>query len=716
VPAPLLPALVGCPDRLLLTHSTIASLLAPAKLVVGRRRCAREPVHALVAWGRRPSGRVAEVLSQRRGLPLWRLEDAFLRSMDAGPGIPPLGIVLDDLGIHYDATRISRLELLISAGVSDEQRRRAERLASSWRQHRLSKTNASAESPPPDTPFVLVVDQVADDASIRFGFAEASAFPRMLDAALAEFPSHTVVIKTHPDVVNGRRHGHFNANSLEHPRVRLCADGGHPAALLEGADAVYAVTSQMGFEALLWHRPVRTFGMPFYAGWGLTVDELETQCNGRRDARPDLAALVHSCLVSYSRYFNPVTNRVCTPEQLIEHILLQRSCRARLPRNLEVFGTAPWKRRAARQYLPALKPAKLHFRRLDAAPGRDSDLRQLVWGQRIGRGLRQAMADGLVPEPIRVEDGFLRSVGQGWVLRWVPPISWVFDEKGIYYDASRASDLECFLSSHRFTGEERQRAAALRRHLVTLGLTKYNLNAPAWQRPAALLNRPVLLVAGQVESDLSIRYGTPPEACIRSNLELLQAVRLLYPKAFLIYKPHPDVVAARRRPGKGETLTHLHCDLVLPNAPIDQLISAVDEVHVRTSGTGFEAILRGVPVQTWGMPFYAGWGLTTDHLICTRRGRSLSLDELVYGALIYYPRYLSQRSGCFITAEQAVEELAMQRRDCHGCPGSRSILASTPFSISPRVQFTGAQLAARFKDALDGILPDSLIYSYWTRR
>jgi capsular polysaccharide export protein len=109
------------------------------------------------------------------------------------------------------------------------------------------------------------------------------------------------------------------------------------------------------------------------------------------------------------------------------------------------------------------------------------------------------------------------------------------------------------------------------------------------------------------------------------------------------------------------------------------------------------------------MPFYAGWGLTTDHLICTRRGRSLSLDELVYGALIYYPRYLSQRSGCFITAEQAVEELAMQRRDCKGWPGSRSILASTPFSISPRVQFAGAQLAARFKDALDGILPDSLV-------
>jgi len=708
---PLLSGLVGCPDRLLLAHITIPALLAPSRLLVGRLRCARAPLQALIAWGRRPSGRVAEQLSKQRRLPLWRLEDAFLRSVDGGPGIPPLGIVLDDRGIYYDATCPSRLELLIAAGCDPQQRQRGDALVKAWRQHRLSKTNAAAESPAPEGPFVLVVDQVAHDASIRFGMADGSCFRRMLAAALADFPHHTVVVKTHPDVVAGRRRGHFSAACLAHPRVRLSADGGHPAALLEAADAVYVVTSQMGFEALLWGRPVHTFGMPFYAGWGLTIDALQPPGQGRRQARPDLAALVHACLVAYPRYLHPDTGQLCEPEQLIEHIALQRHYRAQLPRNLEVFGTAPWKRQAVRRYLPALKPARLRFRSFHVSPSREPDARQLIWGHRIGRGLRRALAAGQIAEPIRVEDGFLRSVGQGWGLRWVPPVSWVFDTQGIYYDASRPSDLESFLASHCFTAAERQRAAALRERVVALGLTKYNLQAPAWRRPASCADRQVLLVCGQVEVDLSIRYGMPAEATVHSNLGLLQSVRQRHPEAFLIYKPHPDVVAGRRRPGPGERLAHLHCDLVLADAPMEHLLQAVDGVHLRTSGTGFEALLRGVPVHTWGMPFYAGWGLTSDELTCARRGRRLSLDELVYGALIHYPRYLSLRSGAFTTPEQAVEDLARQREQGPAPVRLLPLLESLGLALSPRWRFASAQLLARLRDGLDGPSPHGTVIS-----
>ena len=39
----------------------------------------------------------------------------------------------------------------------------------------------------------------------------------------------------------------------------------------------------------------------------------------------------------------------------------------------------------------------------------------------------------------------------------------------------------------------------------------------------------------------------------------------------------------------------------------------VDEVHVNSSLAGFEALLRGTKVSTYGVPFYAGWGLTEDH-------------------------------------------------------------------------------------------------------
>ena len=76
-----------------------------------------------------------------------------------------------------------------------------------------------------------------------------------------------------------------------------------------------------------------------------------------------------------------------------------------------------------------------------------------------------------------------------------------------------------------------------------------------------------------------------------------------------------------------------------------------------TSLAGFEGILRGVEVHCWGLPFYAGWGLTCDRETCSRRGRCLELDALLHAALIEYPRYVSRGSGWFITPEQAIDEL-----------------------------------------------------------
>jgi capsular polysaccharide export protein len=94
---------------------------------------------------------------------------------------------------------------------------------------------------------------------------------------------------------------------------------------------------------------------------------------------------------------------------------------------------------------------------------------------------------------------------------------------------------------------------------------------------------------------------------------------------------------------------------------MDQLYGQVDAIHVLTSLAGFEALLRGVPVHTWGLPFYAGWGLTQDQLACPRRGRQLSLNALVHGTLIDYPRYVSRHSGLFIEPEEAIAELLAWR-------------------------------------------------------
>ena len=168
----------------------------------------------------------------------------------------------------------------------------------------------------------------------------------------------------------------------------------------------------------------------------------------------------------------------------------------------------------------------------------------------------------------------------------------------------------------------------------------------------------MVLVIGQVESDASIRYGAPG---LRTNRALLAAVREAEPEAYLVYKPHPDVVAGLCRAGVGEDAAADLCDEVLLQGSIQQLFSQIDVLHVLTSLAGFEALLRGLEVHCWGLPFYAGWGLTHDRERCSRRQRQLSLDELVHGALIDYPRYVSRDCGWFITPEQAIDELVAWR-------------------------------------------------------
>lgn len=275
---------------------------------------------------------------------------------------------------------------------------------------------------------------------------------------------------------------------------------------------------------------------------------------------------------------------------------------------------------------------------------------------------------GMAPPPpglpasvpvLRMEDGFLRSVGLGAEL--TRPLSWVVDQSGIYYDATRPSDLEYLLAQGDFPPALLARAAALRQGVVAAGLTKYNLHGQPWRRPPTA--RRVILVPGQVESDASLAFGAPQ---LRTNMGLLQAVRAARPDAYLIYKPHPDVVARLRLAGEADSQAAAWCDEVVTDVSMSALLDAVNEVHVLTSLAGFEALLRGRSVTCWGLPFYAGWGLTEDHLNCPRRGRTRTLDELIAATLLLYPLYFGPRG--LVTPETSLAALSQWKQRESGRP------------------------------------------------
>jgi capsular polysaccharide export protein len=491
--------------------------------------------------------------------------------------------------------------------------------------------------------------------------ADASSFSRMLEAALSENPDCTVLLKVHPDVVAGRKIGHFDpAVVSRNPRVHVLGRDAHPVSLIERARAVYTVTSQIGFESLLWGKSVRTFGMPFYAGWGLTQDDLAAP---KRRAPATLQNLAHAALIAYPRYLDPETGTRCEAERLIDWMGLQRRMRERFPERIYARGFSPWKKPIVRAFFQG---SDVKFVR--TANKTPCGAMLLVWGRKEMENRTCPLPEGEEKKIVRLEDGFLRSVGLGADL--VRPLSWIADSCGMYYDATGPSELEQILQTTAFDPAVLARAKALRERITALGLTKYNVGASIWQRPDT--RRRVLLVPGQVETDASIRFGT---AEVRTNAGLLRAVREANPGAYVIYKPHPDVAAGLRRRGIGEDDAFTWCDELLTDVSMGALLDAVDEVHIMTSLAGFEALLRGRRVATYGTPFYAGWGLTVDRTPSSRRTRCLSLDELVAGVLIEYPAYVSRSTGRFTTPERALDELAAWReRNGQGLPWWRSVL------------------------------------------
>ena len=281
-----------------------------------------------------------------------------------------------------------------------------------------------------------------------------------------------------------------------------------------------------------------------------------------------------------------------------------------------------------------------------------------IWGATPPIGLSE-LAKACWAHLVHVEDGFVRSVGLGSDL--IRPWSLVMDQRGIYFDATRESDLEHLLNTETFTSEELERARHARAFIVEHGVTKYNME-PRQPVHWPVAGRQVLLVPGQVEDDASIRLGCTH---IKTNLELLKAVRQANPEAYVVYKPHPDVLSWNRHGKVALEEAREWADHVEIGVSVVSCIEACDEVHTMTSLTGFDALLRGKKVVTYGQPFYAGWGLTEDHaenpIAFARRTRRLSLDELVAGALLRYPIYWDwDLNGC-TTCEAVLHRMVEQR-------------------------------------------------------
>lgn len=635
--------------------------------------------NAVVGWGKKETAKKAISYAKEHHLPYIALEDGFLRSVGLGvKNAPPLSILVDPVGVYYDASSASCIEAdcvhyeeWLTPELATRAQSAIERIVSSD----FSKYNCTplcpSNWPGPDNgavkgPYVLCIDQTQGDASVRLGAADAESFRRMLEDSVNDNPQATVLIKTHPDVLAGAKKGYLT-QALEaidwtgRKKPVVLTEAFAPIGLIKHCQAVYVVTSQTGFESLMAGCKTVVYGVPFYAGWGLTIDR--GQVPSRRRKGVPLTALFAAAYLRAARYVSPVSGKPITLEEALDFLEDARHCEIQNTLGFVVTGIRRWKQPHLKAFLGAPNRGNRLTFVWDFEPAlklaREHNLPLVSWAAKTTDDMVDQVKQAGV-NLLFVEDGFIRSVGLG--SDYEMPYSLVFDDCGIYYDPHRPSKIEHILNEMGQHPERYRRAVeraqGLIQTVVRHGITKYNVGTANVTLPNVPQDRRVLLVTGQVDGDASVRRGGGD---IQSNGALLTTVRKNNPDAYILYLEHPDV-ASGNRPGKiAPKMLRTLADQTLHGIRVLDLLPICDELHVLTSLSGFEALLRGVRVFTYGRPFYAGWGLTNDALTFPARTAKLSLEQLVAATLILYPRYYDWDTGLFCRCEDVCERMIEKR-------------------------------------------------------
>lgn len=285
------------------------------------------------------------------------------------------------------------------------------------------------------------------------------------------------------------------------------------------------------------------------------------------------------------------------------------------------------------------------------------------WGGKPTRQKAEQLhfASALGVSRILLEDGFFRSVGLG--AQGEPGFSIVWDDANFYYNTvgETPSRLARTLQEERASQADLSRAGDLIELIDFLGLSKYNF---AMGRTIdSRSGKPKILIVDQRRGDQSIIGGGGSS---RSFQNLIETAHEISSSTEILVKVHPD----KTRAGFDGAITNealeglkrARSNIFLLDQDIDSaaLLKMVDEVWVVTSGMGFEAGIRGIPVRCFARPFYSGWGLTNDTVSIGRSQLSIGWRELAFRILISQSVYVSPTRGKRTEPEEFLQELAWQ--------------------------------------------------------
>lgn len=291
-----------------------------------------------------------------------------------------------------------------------------------------------------------------------------------------------------------------------------------------------------------------------------------------------------------------------------------------------------------------------------------------IWGMKPQRQTSEKILNSILSnqEIYFGEDAFLRCiVGTSQLVDpdqkcFQDSCGFIIDDLTAYFDSTRPSRMEILLNSDlEITPEEKSRARRVMKKLVETKISKYN------NQPISKLNigknKQKVLVVDQSYKDYSILKGSANDLTFE---RMLHCAIQENPNADILIKTHPDTIGANSTKPKCYYQNIKEAGNVYKlteNINPFSVIDMVNKVYVCTSQFGFEALIAGKEVHTFGIPFYSNWGLTIDSQTCDRRTRKRSLEDLFFIAYILMSVYINPKTNQPCQIEDAIDYLLEMR-------------------------------------------------------
>lgn len=274
----------------------------------------------IVIWGMHKLSSVEE-LAHKYSSNVIRVEEGFIRGVALGASLaPPLSMAIDNVGMYFDSTNSSLLENILNTYDfydDSDLLARSKRCIEQLLEKNISKYNYTSEGysyyGEKNKKRILVLGQVEDDASIKYGCDKSIDNNGLVMLAALENPDADIYYKPHPDTLRGNRRLLSDPKDVE----KICTVIYEKIPIdvaFEGVDHVYTITSLSGFEAILRNIKVTTYGAPFYSGWGLTDDRQTVDRRSRTLSKEEVFAAAY---ILYMQYRHPISGQEIELEEAI---------------------------------------------------------------------------------------------------------------------------------------------------------------------------------------------------------------------------------------------------------------------------------------------------------------------------------------------------------------------------------------------------------------